>query len=334
MPSTTYVAIFMAFALASAPIWPTAARAETAVSTEPSVARSNPEAEFTEAVKVFKSGDTAGALLLFVHLGETTNSPNVQLYVGYCQLELGHDREAHQAFSRAVKLSLDPGSTKYTATRDAAQAELVKLSLRLASLTISLVELPAEFVVRLDGEVVNPSLLESPIVVDPGLHHVDAEAKGSKPIAREVSVEAGGSKAIALLFEKTVDPAVALAQAKPSVPVQRSDSSSRLPALGFVAAGLGVAGLGAFVVAGIQARSTYNKLQVECPSGCSDAAHRSDASQGRTYQTVANVGLTLGIVGTLTGAALVYLGVTGDKAANASVDLSPGQAKISYAGTF
>jgi hypothetical protein len=313
---------------------PATAWAETNLSAEPSVGRSNPEAEFAEAVKVFKNGDTAAALPRFVHLSETTNSPNVQLYLGYCQLELGHDREAHQAFSRAVKVSLDLGGAKYLATQEAAQAELAKLNLRLASLTIAFVKLPAEFVVRLDGEIVDSSMVGSPLVVAPGLHHVEAEAKGAKPIARDVSLDAGGTKTIALLFEKKVEPEVALAPAVQSTPEQRSDSGSRLTSLGYVAAGLGAAGLGAFVVAGIQARSTYNKLQTECPSGCSDAAHRNSASQGSTYQTVANVGLALGIVGTLTGATLVYLGRTSGKPANTSVDVSPGLVKISYAGSF
>jgi len=334
MPSTTYRAIFSILALWGASILPASTQAETAAPPEPSIARSNSETEFAEAVKVFKNGDSAKALPLFVHLGETTNSPNAQLYVGYCHLELGHDREAHQAFSRAVKLSLDPGSAKYGATREAAQAELVKLNLRLASLTISLVELPAEFVVKLDGEIVNPASLGSPIIVDPGLHHVDAEAKGSKPVARDVSVDVGGSKTLALLFEKMVEPEVTVSPVEQSVPVRPSEPGSRLTSLGLVAAGLGVAGLGAFVLAGIEARSTYNKLQAECPSGCADGAHRNDASQGRTYQTVANVGLALGIAGTLTGATLVYLGVTNEKAAKPSVDVSPGLVKISYAGSF
>jgi hypothetical protein len=87
-------------------------------------------------------------------------------------------------------------------------------------------------------------------------------------------------------------------------------------------------------VAGIQARSTYNRLQRECPSGCSDAAHRNDASDGRTYQTVANVSLALGIVGTLTSATLVYLGLITGSVTKPSVEVSLGLVKISYAGNF
>jgi hypothetical protein len=324
---------FRVFALWAAFIWSAAVRAETAEPAAPSVARSNPETAFAEAVRIFKSGDTSRALPLFVHLGETTNSPNVQLYMGYCQLELGHEREAHQAFSQSAKLSRNLGGAKYVATQEAAQVELGKLNLRLASLTISFVELPAEFEVRLDGEIVDPSLLGTPLVVDPGLHQVDARAKGAKPIARDVPLEAGAFKAIALQFEKIIEQNVAQSQAAQPV-LAPTNSASRWTRMGLVAAGLGAVGLGTFVVAGMQARSAYNKLQTECPSGCSDAAHRSDASKGSTYQTLANVGLGLGIAGTLTGATLVYLGVTGDKAATPSVEVSPESVKISYRGSF
>ena len=338
MRSITYQAtsrvVLTALALCGAWMWSTAARAETAESAAPAATRSSPEAEFAEAVRIFKNGDTTRALPRFIHLGETTNSPNVQLYVGYCQLELGHEREAHQAFSQSVKLSRDLGGSKYVATQEAAQVELGKLNLRLASLTISFVELPAEFVVRLDGDIVDPSLLGSPLVLDPGLHYVVAEAKGAKPIARDVALEAGGFKAIALQFEKMVQPDVAQSRAVQPVLAQRTDPGSRWTRMGMVAAGLGVVGLGTFVVEGMQARSTYNKLQNECPSGCSDAAHRNEASKGSTYQTVANVGLVLGIAGTLTGATLVYLGVTSGKAATPSIDVSPESVKISYLGSF
>jgi hypothetical protein len=336
MPNITCQAASRVLAFWGALIGSLAARAETVESAAPSAVRSTPEAAFAEAVRIFKNGDSTRALPIFLHLGGTTNSPNVQLYVGYCQLDLGHDREAHRAFSQSVKLSRDLDAAKYLATQEAAQVELAKLNLRLASLTISFVELPPEFVVRLDGEIVDPALLGSPLVVAPGLHHVEAEAKEATPISRDVPLDAGEFKAIALQFEKTIEQDVAQplpATAQPSV-AQRTDAGSRWTRMGLVAAGLGVVGLGTFVVAGMQARSTYNKLQTECPSGCSDAAHRNDAGKGSTYQTVANVGLALGIAGSLTGATLVYLGVAKSKAAAPSIEVSSELVSISYAGSF
>jgi len=338
MPSTTCQAtsnlVLKAIVLCGAFVWSAAAQAETGRSVAPVAARSTPEAEFAEAVRIFKGGDTARALPIFVHLTETTNSPNVQLYVGYCHLDLGHEREAHQAFSQSVKLSHDLGGDKYAATQEAAQVELGKLNLRLASLTISFVDLPEEFVVKLDGAVIDSALLGSPLVVVPGLHLVEAEAKGAKPISRDVPLEAGAFKAIALQFEKMSEPDAPKQLVTQPVLVDQPTPTSTWTRWGLVAAGLGAIGLGTFAVAGLQARSTYNKLQTECPSGCSDAAHRDDASKGGTYQTVANVGLVLGIAGSLTGATLVYLGATRKPSAAPSIEVSPQLVRLSYVGSF
>jgi hypothetical protein len=297
----------------------------------PPVAHQNPETAFAEAVKHFKNGDSARALPLFVQLSQTTTSPNAHLYVGYCQLNLGNEPAAHQAFSRAVKLTIDSTSTKYLATREAAQAELAKLNLRLASLTISFVELPADAMVRLDGEIIESTLLGSPIMVAPGLHHVDANSEGWKPINRDLSLEAGGYKVLALLFEKPSNPTVGITETPSDT---RPVPTSRLTTMGWIAGGVGLAGLGTFVLAGLKARGTYNQLQSECPQGCGDPGHRDDANTGKTYQAIANVGLALGIVGTLTGATLVYWGRGKATAATPSVEVAQGMVKLSYTGSF
>ncbi|GEM_PF-4122802 len=336
MPNTTcrassrsvpwFVALFCALT------WATDALAETAIETAPAASAPNVEAAFGEAVKRFKSGDSEHALPLFIYLSKVTDSPNVHLYVGYCQQELGRDRDAHQAFSLAVKQALQLGEARYDATREAAQAQLGKLELRLARLTISLVQAPPEFVVKLDDQAIDPSLLGSPLMVDPGLHHVEAEAEGANPISRKVVLGKGGSETVMLLFEKRSEQSAASLSQGPPHPDTRS--GSQLTTFGLVAAGVGVVGLGAFTVAGLLTRSAYDRLQADCPNGCSDAAHRGDLSHGRSLQMVANIGLAAGIVGTVTGATLLYLGLSNGKAARPSLELAPGLAKISYQGSF
>jgi hypothetical protein len=323
------------FAVGFALAWSTPAVAEPATAKTPADSPQNVESTFADAVELFKNGDSTHALPLFVQLGEVTNSPNVQLYVGYCHLELGHDREAHQAFSLSLKQSTELGDARYAATREAAQTELAKLKPRLASLTISLVKVPNEFVVKLDDEVVDPAQLGSPVVVSPGLHHIEAEASGSRSVSREVSVDKGDTKMVAILFEERTEKKIDLSSPeKQIVPAPMEPASSRLTVLGFVTGGLGVAGLGTYALAGLRARSAYNQLQADCPTRCSDAAHRNDASSGKTFQTLANVGLAVGIVGTLAGTTLLYLGWAHGDAPKTSVDLSVGSVKLSYRGSF
>ena len=335
MANNTYQVTFSprlrGLTLCSVLLWPIGTMAETMPSPLPPTTQPKPETLFAEAVKLFKSGDSARALPLFVQLSEATNSPNAQLYVGYCQLNLENERAAHQAFSRAVQLTIDPSGTKYLATREAAQAELAKLSLRLASLTISFVELPTDAMVRVDGEIIDPTLLGSPIMVFPGLHHIDANSDGSKEITRDMALEAGEYKVLALLFEKQSGPTMEIAA---PTPIADRGPTSRITTMGWIAGGVGIAGLGTFVVLGLQARSTYNKLQSDCPQGCADTGHHDDANTGKTYQAIANVGLALGIVGTLTGATLVYLGRANATTTAPSIEVAHGMVKFSYTGGF
>jgi hypothetical protein len=295
----------------------------------------NAETSFAEAVKLFKGGNAAQALPIFVQISEKTDSPNVRLYIGYCLLELGRLREAHQAFTLVAKHALELGDPKYDATRVAAQEQLAVLNLRLARLTISLVEVPTEFVITLDNVVLDHNLIDSPLIVDPGVHRIEAEAKGAKPVSREVNLDKGGTKTITLLFEKQAEHQELVASRAPQRSAVRKESSKPvLTTLGIVSGGLGVVGWGAFAVGGLQAKSTYNRLQAECGSGCSDAVHHNDASQGKTFQTIANVGLAVGIVGTITGATLLYLGIASTETAQPSLELAPGIARISYRGSF
>jgi hypothetical protein len=307
-------------------VWSLSAVAGTAIAQAPAASSPSHEVAFAEAVRIFKSGDTARALPLFLHLGESIESPNVQLYVGYCQLELGHDREAHQAFSLAVKQSIELGEARYAAAREAAQGELAKLNPRLATLTISLVQVPKEFVVKLDHERLDPALVGSPIVISPGLHQVEAESEGAKPVLREVLLDKGGSKVIAILIE--------LAPINQMVPASAQSTGHYLTVFGYVAGGLGLVGWATYAVAGLKARSDYNQLHADCPTRCSDAAHRNQANEGKTFQTVANVGLGVGVAGTLAGAALFYVGLSHRDGPRTSVAFAPGGMTISLEASF
>jgi len=308
--------------------------AGTAVAEVPAASSPSHEVAFAEAVRIFKSGDTARALPLFLHLGESIESPNVQLYVGYCQLELGHDREAHQAFSLAVKQSIERGEARYAAAREAAQGELAKLNPRLATLTISLVQVPKEFVVKLDHERLDPALVGSPIVISPGLHQVEAESEGAKPVLREVLLDKGGSKVIAILFEEESKKTIELAPINQMVPASAQSTGHYLTVFGYVAGGLGLVGWATYAVAGLKARSDYNQLHADCPTRCSDAAHRNQANEGKTFQTVANVGLGVGVAGTLAGAALFYVGLSHRDGPRTSVAFAPGAMTISLEASF
>jgi hypothetical protein len=79
-----------------------------------------------------------------------------------------------------------------------------------------------------------------------------------------------------------------------------------------------------FAIFGSLARSTYDDLQTVCGGGPCPANKADEISSGKTYQTVANVGLALGILGVASGATLFVLSLPkASPTQNAALVLSP-----------
>jgi hypothetical protein len=286
-------------------------------------------------VKRFKEGDLVPALESFVALRERTQSPNVQLYIGHCYLQLGRPTEAYRAFALALEQTNRLADAKYDATRIAAQEQLSALNLRLSRLTISLVKPSKEVVVKLDGRPLEPGQLDLPLTVEPGVHVVEAEATGKQSVVKSIALEKGSNKTVALLLPNQPaqpEPSASTNEASPF----RNSESSVYTNLGWTAAGMGFAGWGLFTVAGLRAKSVYENLRTQCASPCTDAAHREDASSGRTWQTAANIGLAVGILGTVS--AVTFFGVSAARGSAqrsmAGLQLGPHFAQVSYGGRF
>lgn len=75
----------------------------------------------------------------------------------------------------------------------------------------------------------------------------------------------------------------------------------------YVAGGVGVAGLLLFAIEGSMANSTFADLEGACPDRRCPSDRQSDIDRGRQQQTLANVGLVLGVVGLGAGTALYVL---------------------------
>jgi len=299
-----------------------------------SAAESNLDVEFAQAADAFKAGEFAKALASFVALSQRTESPNVQLYIGYCQLRLGRATEAHQAFSRAIEGSEASRSAQYGPTRDAARKQLLALDPQLSKLTVSLVEAPPQAVVKLDGRTLNASQLGSRLTIEPGVHVIKAEAPGALTLVETVKLEKGNAKTVVLLLQSGLT-RVPERDAKASG-ANSSPQRATLMTVGWVTAGLGVVGWGVFTVAGLRAKSLYGDLQAQCRIPCSDAAHRDTANAGKAWQTGANVGLAVGVLGTLSAASFFIWGSQSGSVQRtlANIQFGSGSAQLSYEGRF
>ncbi|HET9930033.1 MAG TPA: hypothetical protein VFQ35_05085 [Polyangiaceae bacterium] len=284
---------------------------------------------FADAVKTFKAGRAKDALPSFERVAAATKSPNAELYVGYCLAELGRHREAHKAFSLTIRYALALKDPRYEAARESAQDQVLGLNLRLARLVLSFVDAPAGLNVLVDEQPVPADELGSPIVLDPGAHHIRATADGAQPIERDETIEAGGSKTLTLSFAKnTANPE------KTVVVLPSRSSESTLRMLGFVTGGVAVAGLSVFAITGLKARSIHSQLESECARGCSDASHLDMVGRGKSMQTVANVSLAIGAVSAAASATLLYFGYRQTSTPEAAVAVEPGGLSLHYRGTF
>ena len=68
---------------------------------------------------------------------------------------------------------------------------------------------------------------------------------------------------------------------------------------------MGLAGLAAFTIFGLVNNSKFSDLESECPNDRCPERLADGAEAGRTYQTLANVGLGVGLVGLGTAAVLL-----------------------------
>lgn len=286
--------------------------------------------KFGEAVKLFKQGEAARALPLFEEVANVTGSPNARLYVGHCLKQLERWRDAHAAFSTAIEETLRAGDEKYEVTRKAAQAELEALEPRVAKLVVALGHAPEELAMRLDGEALDPSTLGASWVLEPGSHRLEASGRGVEPILRTIAIEPGETKTVSLSFTSSGEPEREQRLGSEGAQANRA----RLRTLGFVAGGVGVAGVAVWTIFGLQAKGTYDELESDCPEGCSDGAHRERIESGKSAQTIANVGLVLGAAGLAASGALLYLGFSDDESERASLSLAPGSASLRYEGRF
>jgi hypothetical protein len=81
------------------------------------------------------------------------------------------------------------------------------------------------------------------------------------------------------------------------------------------------------------ANSKYKSVYDACGGvRCENPANADEISAGRTLDTVANIGLGVGIAGAVGGAAMVIFG--GPVDAPVTVGASPGGAWLTYRGRF
>lgn len=313
-----------------------------AVPTQEPRARARAQADFNAAQRLFDAGKYAEALALFRKAHEATGSPNAHLMMARCLLALGRTADAYEAMAATareatVQAEAEP---KYVQARDAAAAQLALLEQKVGRLIVVLADPSVRASVTLNGEPLPPDRHGVPVAVEPGRMVIVATEPGGSSVRREVDVHAGETKTVALSFAPDVDRSAELApeprQSAPLAPVSAARGGGVRTA-GIAVAGFGVAGMVMFGVTGAISQSKFATLEKECPQKpCTDVAKYGPLiDSGRLFDTLANVGLAVGIMGLVGGGAMIALGGP-SKAPRpvASLDVSPGRAGLRVSGSF
>jgi len=292
----------------------------------------------------FDEGRFEDALQAFRDSYDVVASPNAHLMAATTLIKLGRKGEAYDELGKVIVEAQAAAATdpKYNKTADGARTKQKEIEGDVGKLTIvgAVDKAPPGAELLVNGRSIPASQWSSPITVDAG--SVDVAFTGEVP--RTVQVPPGG--------EATVDMNAPLPGVEePDETAMEMDSSGGYSGpdrmmIAYIAGGVGVAGLVTFGVFGGLAQGKFNSLDDACPSRTNCPADlQGDADTGKTFQTVANVSLGIGIAGLVVGGGFLTWalldpaeGEEGESPDGSDVALRPqlsvGPGSVSLSGTF
>ena len=288
------------------------------------------------------------ALALFQQSMQALPSPNTRLYVGRCLRALGRYGEAWQELSRAAteanaRRSQEP---RFTPTAEAALAESMALTDRIAYVVVEVPAAPMGTTVTLNGRVLANEEFNTLLAVDGTTAAVEALAPGMVPYRGTSQVTAGHQARFVVRFGAP-DAAVATSESQPMVTLVQSSMNRTNPgtveggwspwrSVGLTALGVGVAlGIGGVVTA-VLAQGNESTLLEQCGAGgCGPGitpAQRALVDDGRTLVTATNALWISG--GVLAAAGLVTFLVAGRNEEVFTPTLAVGFGTVGLRGRF
>lgn len=271
---------------------------------------------FTQGRELRKKGDCASAVPLFRKSWELSKKGLGSLRnIAECEELLGRfasSRRAWLELSRALLVNADP---KYETWAEDARAAAERLAPKVARVTIEITVRsekgerplsPTDRVhVLVDGEELDPKLLEVPLDRDPGTFLVRAEG-GRVPVEKRVTLVAGATATVNLTVEVPTPGPVPSAP-KPETPGSSGSSGARTA--GWIALGVGgVAAIGAGVAL-IVRQGALSELKDSCPqweTGPCPTSLRDTVDRGQTATTMSIVLGATALVGVGVGVGLLW----------------------------
>jgi hypothetical protein len=281
-------------------------------------AQQNPQAEqlFRNGVELAKQGKYAEACAKFEASQGLESNSSTLLNLASCREKNGQLATAWALFLRAASEARKNGDQSLVKI---AIDFSNKLEPRLPFLTISVPDTSRVdgLTISLDGRVLAPAELNQGVPLDPGAHEVEGRAPGHEAWSTEITlVEAERRSVEVPRFKQITELAPPVDGARQRGPAAGpADEPRGMPTLRKAAIGagaVGVVGLAAMTVFGLQARSVWN-----------DAQDRGDDQLRRDAEDKAGLATIGGVVGIAGVAAGVTLWIVGKP--------RPGEARAAWA---
>ncbi|MEP7122539.1 MAG: hypothetical protein ABJE95_16575 [Byssovorax sp.] len=253
----------------------------------------------------------------FTRADSIIHAPTLQLGLAHAQVGLGKLVSAQETYNRIVREGVAPGSPPtWPVAVETARKEVEALAPRVPQVIIN-VKGTSSPRVTLDDAVVPTAALGVKRPADPGTHLIRAVAEGFAPAESSVTLREGatGTVTLELKAAATARPPVAAvvpptatappvaAPLPPSTPSPASSGSTQ-KTLGFVALGVGGAGLVLGAVTGGLAIGKHGDLATSCPKGCPPSS-QAELDSYHTLAALSTVGFILGGAGAAAGTILL-----------------------------
>jgi hypothetical protein len=278
--------------------------------------------EYAAGVAAFQRGDDAQACAHFSAADAAFSSPNVKLMLGRTLLRQGQPVAAHAALTAAVREARAPGGERYEQTAAAADQELQQLAAQLAIINVRVDDPTGSASLRVGAREIPRDAWQDPIVAEPGAIEIELTGPSGRHDVKLLEMTGGTAATLAMSLPEASPPTAAgpsgpektVLPSAPAAAVAAEPQAGAARPLSYVAAGVGAAGIVAFGVFGALSSAEFDKLDHACPSRTDcDPALQTHATEGQTYQTLANVSLGVGIAALVAGAVLWVISAPDDK---------------------
>lgn len=252
-------------------------------------------------------------------------SPNSGLLIARCLRELNRRVEAVEMYGTVTadaRRRAEAGDAKYTQTADVAAAEGGALRATLGLLRVRVAHAAPGSTLEIDGAARPVTDADVVVLHLPGEVTVRFKPASGPPQSQRATLAAGADLRMEFTAAPSSEPAPGpppppSARTTPSPDASGSPPSWTIPAA-IVSGALTLGGAGVFIGFGLKSRSTYDDLNARCgPSSCGDA-ERTTADAGKRDQTIANVGLAVGIVSAAATFAFLLVRAAGPRSTTAA----------------